>query len=248
MEIFSLPQLLIITILLMLWVLSVSYIETHRHLSAIVQIITIVVVLWILYMLTPTLLHQTWIISEIEDAEMKNELWIDRLFVYETDVHNAAVSPWVHWPRVIFTSKTYEEMERSALMWVVAHELWHVRLYHMWIKLLVLWVLWYMVVRLYQWIPQAEAWGFLWSWSGLMWLFFLVLIRWLIYMAMARIFERQADVYASQLWYASELADYFESSMQDTETAHRSRYRSWVGRFLYLHDSPQERIRVLRKM
>ena len=239
MELFSPLQLLTITLLLMLWVLSVIYIETRRHIWASVQIVCVALLWWLWYMLMPTLLEYAWVIDQIQDDEMTDALGIDRLYIYNTDVHNAAVAPWLHWPKVIFTSKTYEEMPRGHLFWVVAHEVWHVAMHHLWKQLFLLGMLWYVIVRLFQYLIWVGIYRYIC-------LLFLIIIRGLTYMAVARMFERQADNYAANIWHASELADYFETMLQESETGHKNRHRSRLSRFLYLHDSPQERIGVLR--
>ncbi len=194
----------------------------------------------ILYYFSPQLLECVWYIHESNHPKIQQlQPYFSTIDfkVIESEKHNAAGLGFGSNRLIALTSKTVEESKLGELIGVSYHELGHIQEWHTSSMTLLTMVLYYLFALFYKTVK--------WSRNRKIYILLLLSLTLLLaYLALSRVKEHHADIYAKESWNGLGLAMYLQRVIDNNPT-HRWVEREWFEALWYLHPPLAERIKFL---
>jgi Zn-dependent protease with chaperone function len=241
MELLWVRWVIIVIILTAVSFELLSWLSKYLRINVAWIIALIYLIVNLLYYFSPQLLTYVGYLHPTNDqkAVQLQQFFPDiNYWVIQSSKYNATALSYGDNANVALTSKTLEEWTFDELLGVSAHELGHIQELHMVWETLLLCILYYLIILVYNKI-----------WWTLYWKASLTIILWilwvLLYFWTARIKENHADIYAKNAWYWAGLASYFERTIETMPTS-LGIGRKWFETIRYLHPPLEQRIKFLK--
>lgn len=240
MELLGVRGILIAITLVAVSIHVIVWISSYFKINLASIMLVLYIVVNTLYYFSPQLLSYIWYLQESSHpkiVQLQPYFSTIEFKVIEAGHHNAVGLGFGSNRLIGLTSKTVEESTLGELIGVSYHELGHIQERHTSSMTLVMILLYYLLTLFYKTVK--------WSQNRKIYTMLLLSLVWVLaYLALSRVKEHHADIYAKESWNWLGLAMYFERVISNNPD-HTGVEREWFEALWYLHPPLAERIKFL---